>query len=289
MAMERPAQHPSPARRPKPMTRTPAHPPRTGRPAASPPRTPRVSRWPSASHGRWPPPPGRHPAARPSRSARSPASPLPQRGCSRSPGRWSPAQRPPGRPGDPRTRTGLVSPRHPHRFRGSRAAPSRRPAPGAPRPRARRAARGPGGLRPAAAGTLGTGSAHSPRRRAGADGPGASDRTGTPAGSRRRPGQQRLDLIQRQPALGPLQPAEGRLHRRGPVGTPIPVRRHAAGPLVASRRAGSPWTEDGGSPPPRTSVHQLLPLPSVHQRQGLTRSPVSSSHGSGRRAALWPW
>jgi hypothetical protein len=302
--MQRPAQRPGPAPQPGMTTRTPAHPPRTGRPAALPPRTPRVPRWPSASHGRWPPAPGRHPAAGPFRSARFPAPPLPQLGCSRSPGRWSPSERPLGQPGDPRTRTELASPRHPHRFRGWRAAPSPQLAPGATRPRARHAARGPGGFRPAANGTSGTGSARTPRRRAVADGPRASDRIGTPAGSRRHPGRQRPDLIQRQPAttatarcpvldpvstrscdrpvlappttvgasaqtppqrpallarlplpppLGPLEPAEGRLHRRGPVGTSIPVRRHTAGPLMASHRAGAPLNaETAGSPPPRS-------------------------------------
>jgi hypothetical protein len=296
----------------------------TGRPAAPGPRTPRVPRWPSASHGRWPSAPGRLPAAGPFRLGRSPAPPPPQLRCSRSPGRWSPAERPPGRPAEPRTRTGPAAPRHPHRFRGSSAAPSRRPAPGATRSRARRAARGPGGLRPAADGTSGTGSAHNPRRRAVADGPQANDRIGTPAGSRRHPGRQRPDLIQRQPAttattarcpvldpvgtrscgrpvlappttvgasaqrppqhpallarlpypppLGPLEPAEGRLHRRGPVGTPIPVRRHAVGPLMASRRAGWPSIE--------SRWDRRHPGQSVHQRQGLPRSPVSPRHGS---------
>ncbi len=276
-------------------TRTPAHRPRIGRPAALPPRTPRVPRWPSASHGRWPPAPGRHPAAGPFRSARFPAPPLPQPGCFRCPSRVPPAERPPGGPGNPRTRTrtGLASPRRPHRFRGSSAAPSWRPAPGAPRPRARRAARGPGGLRPAADGTSGTGSAHNPRRRAVADGPQANDRIGTPAGSRRHPGRQRPGLIQRQPAttatlvrlprrppLGPLQPAEGRLHRRGPVGTPIPVRRHAAGPLVASRRAGSPWTgrwRIAATPDSQCINGRASPAP----RSRPVRGPAA--------ALLWPW
>jgi hypothetical protein len=187
-----------------------------------------------------------------------------------------------------------------------------------------------GGFRPAADGTSGTGSAHNPRRRAVADGPRASDRTGTPAGSRRAPGRQRPDLVDRQPAttatarcpvldpvgtrscgrpalapptavgasaqtppqspallaplpppLGPLEPAEGRLHCRGPVGTPIPVRRHTAGPPMASRRAGAPLNaETAGSPPPRSSVRQLQASPAPRSFAASTvRPPRCYGHG----------
>jgi hypothetical protein len=60
-------------------------------------------------------------------------------------------------------------------------------------------------------------------------------------------------------------PGKSRLHRRGPVGTPMQVPRHAVGPPVTSGRAGSPWTGTAGP---------LLPLVSK-STHGITRSLVS--------------
>jgi hypothetical protein len=72
----------------------------------------------------------------------------------------------------------------------------------------------------------------------------------------------------RRAASAPVRPSpagEGRLHRRGPVGTPMSVRRHAVGPPVTFGRAGSPWTGTAGPLLPRV----------VNRPHGVTRFPVS--------------
>ncbi len=69
------------------------------------------------------------------------------------------------------------------------------------------------------------------------------------------------------PAL-PSPAGEGRLHRRGPVGTPVRVPRRAARPPVTSGREGSPWTGAGGPAAPSLISGQLY---------GVTHFPVSHS------------
>jgi hypothetical protein len=212
----------------------------TYRPAAAPPRAPRVAALPWATQDRWPSSPAHHPSAHRFRSARSLIPALPQPECSRSPGRCSAAGRLSGRRADAPTRSGVLSPTHRQRHHGSRTAPSPRPAPPTSPPRPACAALGLDASRPAAGETSGTGNARSGPRRAGVHEPAASDRTGTPAESYRRPGLLGQLLL----LLGYLQPGARSLHRR--TTGPVPVRPHAAGPLRGSCYAGSPRTGKQG-------------------------------------------
>lgn len=82
----------------------------------------------------------------------------------------------------------------------------------------------------------------------------------------------RLALCSRQRGAGTAAARSGRRYQF------VVMRLVPSWRPVARARPGS---GDGGD--------RRHPGQSVHQRQGLTRSPVSPRPGSGRRAVPWPW